>query len=116
MSWLINPSDEGLLGVYKAGSLGSPDFQAADEFSLDGSANLVPGAAATDIGMWIYDGALGNELMNIWHVNQAVPSHGDAGEMRYVDASEGHTTRLFAPVWSYEDQAGLHLTALHVVD
>ncbi len=45
-----------------------------------------------------------------------VPSHGDVGQMRYVDDSEGHVTLLFAPVWSYEDGDGLHLTALHVVD
>ncbi len=114
---LISSGDEGVLGVYKAGTLGAPDLQAADTFSVDGGPDLVPTGAADDVGMWIYDGAYETELFDIWHVDADMPQGGEAGELRFEDASEGHVSLLHAPIWSWSDGGPSHqLTVLYVVD
>ena len=106
-----------MLGVYKAGTLGSPDLQAGDTFSVDGGADLVPAGATDDIGMWIYDGAYETELFDIWHVDADMPEAQEPALLRYEDASEGHDTVLNAPVWSWGDGGpSHHLTVLYVVD
>ena len=111
----ISSPDEGLLAVYKIGTLGSPDLQGADSFSVDGGANVVPGGAANDLGMWIFDGATTMEMFSIWMVGADMPDHGDVGELRYEDTSTGVVTVLNAPVWSYDDGGSNHnQTVLYV--
>ena len=114
---LISSDDEGVLGVYKAGTLGAPDLQAADTFRVDGGPDLVPAGAADDVGMWIYDGAYETELFDIWHVDADMPQGGETAELRFEDASEGHVNLLNAPIWSWSDGGPSHqLTVLYVVD
>ena len=114
---LISSDDEGLLGVYKATAFGSPDFQGTDTFTIDGGPNLVPAGAANDLGMWIYDGALGIETAGIWHMDTDVPDSGDIALLQYEDSSEGHGTAVNLPFWSWVSGGGNHdLTVVNVID
>ncbi len=113
----IASQDEGLLALYRVGTLGNPDMQGADSFTVDGGANLVPGGAANDLGMWIYDGASNLEMFGIWMVGADMPDHGAVGEMRYEDGASSEVTVVHAPVWSYDDGgSNHHQTVLYVVD
>ena len=114
---LIHGDDEGVLALYKATSLGSPDFQGVDTFTIDGDANLIPAGATNDLGMWVYDGALGIEVGNVWHVDADVPDHEAVALLEYTDDSEGHTTAVNAPIWSWDSGNSNHeLTAVYVID
>ncbi len=114
---LLTSQDEGVLAVYSATSVGSPDLQGVDTFLIDGGTNLVPAGAANDLGMWIYSGALGIETASIWHVNTDVPDHGAVALLEYTDDSEIHTTAVNAPIWSWDSGNTNHeLTAVYVID
>jgi hypothetical protein len=114
---LIDSDDEGVLALYKATSLGGPDFQGIDTFAIDSGSNLNPAGATNDLGMWIYAGALGIEVANVWHVNADVPDHGAVALLEYADDSENHTTAVHAPIWSWDSGNTNHeLTAVYVID
>jgi len=113
----ISSADEGLLALYRIGTLGSPDMQGSDTFTVDGGADVVPAAAANDLGMWIFDGASNLEMFGIWMVGADMPDHGAVAEMRYEDGDTAEVTLLNAPVWSYDDGGSNHnQTVLYVVD
>ena len=117
IGWGISSSDEGLLALYRIGTLGNPDMQGSDSFTVDGGGNLVPAAAANDLGMWIYDGGSGLEMFGIWMVGADMPDHGAVAAMRYEDSGSGEVTLLNAPIWSYADGGANHnQTVLYVVD
>ncbi len=114
---LIAGPDEGLLGVYKATAFASPDLQGGDTFTLDNGPNLVPGGASNDLGMWVYDGALGIETAGIWHVDADVPGSDAVALLHYEDSSEGHGTAVNLPIWSWDSGNGNHeLTVVYVID
>ena len=114
---LISSPGEGVLGVYKATAFASPDLQGDDDFRIDGSSNLVPTGASNDLGMWVYDGALGIETAGIWHVDADVPDTHDVALLEYTDSSEGHATAVNAPIWSWDSGNTNHdLTVLYVID
>ncbi len=117
---LLDSPGGGVLGVYKPGPSGQPDCQGVDAFHLDGGPDLVPTAAANDIGLWVYAGALGNELADVWNVDAEVPGHGTVATLEYVDESQTQTTVLNAPIWSWDaspDPDGArHVTTVYVLD
>lgn len=116
VDWLISSDEAGMLGVYKASTFGSEDFQGDDRFTIDGGEDLVPASASNHTGMWIYDGALGNEMAGIWHVDAELAGGGQVVELSYDDISEGYVTRLKAPIWSWDDgSVANNLTALYVI-
>jgi len=113
----ISAPDEGLLAVYKVGTLGNADLQGEDSFTVDGGANVIPAGATNDLGMWIFDGASNTEMYDIWMVGADLPQNQDVANLRYNDTSESEITELNAPIWSYDDGGNNHnMTVLYVVD
>jgi len=113
----ISSPSEGLLAVYKVGTLGNPDMQGDDSFTVDSGPNLVPASAANNLGMWIFDGASNMEMFGIWMIGADLPQAQDVAALRYHDASAASTTALNAPIWSYDDGGSNHnMTVLYVVD
>jgi hypothetical protein len=119
VGWFISDPTEGVLAVYKASTLGSPDFQGADTLSVDGSANLVPAAAANDFGVWMYDNAqtIVTELAGIHFADHDVPSAQAPAYIEYTDATESHTTVVNVPVWSWDSgNTNPDMSVVYVVD
>ena len=113
----ISAQDEGLMALYKVGTLGNADMQGEDSFTVDSGANIVPAAAANNLGMWIFDGATTTEMFGIWMVGADLPQNQDVAALRYDDTSESAVTLLHAPIWSYDDGGSNHnMTVLYVVD
>ena len=113
----ISSPDEGLLALYKVGTLGNADMQGDDTFTVDGGPNLVPATASNNLGMWIFDGASNTEMFGIWMVGADLPQDQDVAALRYTDTSESAVTLLHAPIWSYDDGGSNHnMTVLYVVD
>ena len=91
-----------------------------DSFFLDGGPDLIPVGATNDIGLWIYDGALGNELANVWNVDADVPDQGAVALLQYYDDSQTQTTTLNAQIWSWDaspnPDGAHHVTTIYVLD
>jgi len=106
----------GFLAAYKIGADAGKDLQAADTFTLDGGANLVPAGAKDDQGLWIFEGAGSTEMFDVWYAEGGVPGGGTVVYMSYTDDSEGTTTALYAPVWSYDSgDTRPNMTVFHSV-
>ena len=111
----ISSGSEGLLAAYKIDPDGTPDLQSDDVFTIDDGPNLVPSGASGDLGMWIFDGAFGTEMFEIWFVGADVPDSGTVAKLAFADTSSGNVTLLNAPIWSYSGGGAHHMTVFHSV-